>query len=377
MQTAGDQTSRLQLSPSVWFARLVARPGFQKWASRLPIGRAVSEGDGAEIFDILQGFVKSQVLLALIELDILQRLLDQPASAEQLSLSSGVPHDRMEGLLRAGVAMRMLKNRRDGRYILARRGAAILGVPGLLQMISHNRAFYADMGDPVSLLRGEGETHLARFWPYVLGKPDEIPLDVAERYSSLMAETQSLVAQDTLRMANFYGINTLLDIGGGSGAFLKAVLQRYPKMNAMLFDLPEVIPAAHSNFRQSGLESRVSLRPGSFREQPLPDGADAISLIRVLYDHDDKTVSDLLSKAFAALPAGGRLIVSEPMSGGSRPEPAGDIYFSFYTMAMGTGRVRSARRIATMCEAAGFADIKLPRAPRPYVSSAVVCSRMS
>ncbi|MDU9006663.1 methyltransferase [Sedimentitalea todarodis] len=375
MLAAGDQTSRVQLSPSVWFARLVARPGFQKWASRLPIGRAVSERDGAEIFDILQGFVKSQVLLALVEMDILQRLLDQPASAEQLSLSSGVPHDRMEGLLKAGVAMRLLKSRRDGRYILARRGAAILGVPGLPQMISHNRAFYADMGDPVSLLRGVSETHLARFWPYVLGKSDEIPHDVAERYSSLMAESQSLVAQDTLRMVNFGGINTLLDIGGGSGAFLKAVLRKYPKMNAMLFDLPEVIPAARANFGQSGLESRVSLRPGSFREQPLPDGADAISLIRVLYDHDDKTVSDLLSKAFAALPVGGRLIVSEPMSGGSRPEPAGDIYFSFYTMAMGTGRVRSARQIADMCEAAGFADIKLPRAPRPYVSSAVTCSK--
>ncbi len=375
MAAAGDHTPRMQLSPSVWFARLVARPNFQKWASRLPIGRGVARRDGAEIFDILQGFVKSQVLLALVELNILSRLLEGPSAAQQLSLAAGIPHDRMDRLLKAGVALQLLKRRRDGRYALARRGAAILGVPGLAQMISHNRALYADMADPVAFLQGQGETNLAQFWPYVFGDPDGINSDAAVRYSGLMAESQALVAQDTLRMVSLKGVHSLLDIGGGTGAFLTEVLRKSPKINAVLFDLPEVIPAARKHFEQTGLGDRVVLHPGSFRDQPLPSGADAVSLIRVLYDHSDETVSALLSKVFAALPAGGRLIISEPMSGGSRPEPAGDIYFSFYTMAMGTGCVRSASQIAQMCEAAGFVGIKVPRAPRPYISSAVVCAK--
>ena len=119
----------------------------------------------------------------------------------------------------------------------------------------------------------------------------------------------------------------------------------------------------------------MRLTPGSFRDGPLPKGADAISLVRVLYDHADGTVTDLLAKVFEALPPGGRLIVTEPMSGGDRPDVAGDVYFNFYTMAMGTGCVRSAVRIAEMCEGVGFGDVKIPRAPRPYVTSALTCRK--
>lgn len=373
--SAGRSDSGFQLLPSAWFARLVARPGFQRWVGRLPIGKSVARRDGGDIFDILQGFVKSQVLLALVELEILHRLLERPASAGQLGLIAGVSGDRMARLLSAGAAIGLLKRKRDGRYALTRRGAAILGVPGLVQMIRHNRVFYEDMTDPVALLREEMDSKLSQFWPYVFGQSGDVPPEVAERYSSLMSDSQALVAQDTLAMIDFSAINTILDVGGGSGAFLAEVLKRHPKMTALLLDLPEVVPTARECFAAAGLGARVTLCPGSFREGPLPVGMDAISLVRVLYDHDDNTVTALLAKVFAALPAGGQLIVSEPMAGGRRPEVAGDVYFNFYTMAMGTGRVRSAERIAEMCAAAGFEDIRIPRADRPYVTSALVCRK--
>jgi demethylspheroidene O-methyltransferase len=146
-------------------------------------------------------------------------------------------------------------------------------------------------------------------------------------------------------------------------------------MKGILLDLPDVIPAAHRHILESGLENRCQLTSGSFRENDLPKGADAISLIRVLFDHEDEVVADLLRKSCEALPAGGRLIISEPMSGGARPDLAGDVYFSFYTMAMGTGRVRSGKRIAEMCEASGFTRVKLPNAFRPYVTSTLVCRK--
>jgi len=188
-----------------------------------------------------------------------------------------------------------------------------------------------------------------------------------------MAQSQGLVAQDVLRMVPFRESRHLLDIGGGSGAFLAAVAARYPDLRLSLFDLPEVIPAAQGRLTQAGLTGRLTLFPGSFRSDPLPEGADTISLIRVLYDHDDATVTALLAKVHAALPPGGRLIVAEPMAGGASPERAGDVYFAFYTMAMGTGRARSAARIAELCRAAGFADIRIPRSPRPFVTSALSC----
>ncbi len=360
-------------SLSTWFARLIARPDIQDLAGRLPFGRGMARRDGAEIFEILQGFVASQVLVALVELDILKRLLDGPQTAANLALNRGIPTDRMERLLRAAVALKLLRRKRNGSFALARRGAAILGVPGLPAMIQHNQAFYRDMADPVALLRGEDETNLQRFWPYVFGQAPEIEPDVAARYSDLMAQSQVLVAQDTLRMLSLKGVTRLLDVGGGTGVFLSHALRQHPDLQAMLFDLPQVLPAAEGFIARSGLSDRLTFCPGSFRTGDLPEGADAVSLIRVLYDHDDASVVALIEKIFAYLPAGGRLIISEPMAGSSAPDRAGDVYFALYTMAMGTGKARSAREIASICKAAGFADMRIPRAPRPYITSALTC----
>jgi demethylspheroidene O-methyltransferase len=142
-----------------------------------------------------------------------------------------------------------------------------------------------------------------------------------------------------------------------------------------LMDLPEVVPTAKTALGEAGLSSRVELTGGSFREDAPPAGADAISLIRVLYDHEDATVRALLAKVYGALPPGGRLVVSEPMAGGDRPERAGDLYFAFYTMAMGTGRARSQARIAELCAEAGFTDIRTPRPYRPFITSVVTAKR--
>ena len=109
----------------------------------------------------------------------------------------------------------------------------------------------------------------------------------------------------------------------------------------------------------------VSARP----DASLPQGADAISLVRVLYDHGDATVAALLARVRQALPPGGRLILSEPMSGGARPDPATDVYFAVYTLAMGTGRTRSAAELQALLKAQGFATAGKARSLRPFVTS--------
>jgi demethylspheroidene O-methyltransferase len=117
------------------------------------------------------------------------------------------------------------------------------------------------------------------------------------------------------------------------------------------------------------------LHPGDFRTDPLPTGADTISLVRVLYDHPDDRVAALLAKVHAALPSAGMILISEPMSGGARPDPATDIYFAIYTLAMRTGRTRSADEIAGLLQAGGFRDPHSHRGDRPYVTSAVTARR--
>jgi len=152
---------------------------------------------------------------------------------------------------------------------------------------------------------------LAGFWPYVFG--GDVDASVAQTYSDLMAQSQVLVVEDTLRTVSFKGVSRLLDVGGGTGAFLEGVGRAYPALDVTLFDLPPVVPAARARFD--------------------------------LYDHTDETVAALLSKVYAALPDGGRLLVSEPMLGDAKPARAGDAYFALYTLAMGTGKTRSPSQI--------------------------------
>ncbi len=363
--------SRAGRSLGAWVNRLISNPEIQAKFAHLPLFRGAVRRDGAEIFDLVSGFVYSQALFAIVELRLLHRLMDGPKTAADLAPLVAMSSDRLDILLRAGVALGLLKPKRGQRFGLSRKGAALVGVPGLEAMILHHRVLYRDMADPVAMLRGDVETELAGFWPYVFG--GDAPPDEAATYSDLMAQTQGLVAQDVLRATDLKGVTTLMDVGGGSGAFVFAVAAAYPDMAFRILDLPAVVATAEQRIARAGLSGRVTTVPGSFRDQPLPKGADAISLIRVLYDHEDATIEALLAKVFDALPPGGRLIIAEPMSGGDAPDRAGDVYFAFYTMAMRTGRTRSADRIGELCKAAGFANIVAPRPARPFVTSVLHC----
>lgn len=355
--------------------RLLSSRKFQNWAARFPLTKRAVRRDGLDIFDLVAGFCHSQVLAALIELQVLEQLRGGPRASDDLASVCDVPPARMQILLRAGVALGLLRLKRRERFGLARKGAALLGVPGLSEMILHHRILYRDLADPAAFFRGETTTELASFWPYVFGAGAADDPRVAERYSKLMAESQSLVAEDTLSAVNLAGVSSLMDVGGGTGAFLAAVGAKYPRMKLHLFDLQAVVPGARSRFEAAQLAARTTITEGSFRDDPLPRGADAISLVRVLYDHSDDTVRALLRTVYEALPEDGLLLISEPMTGGDRPDRAGDAYFALYTLAMGTGRTRSPDQIAALCVEAGFRNVSATKSARPFVTSCLTARR--
>ncbi|MBL3704316.1 methyltransferase domain-containing protein [Sulfitobacter sp. BDSS02] len=352
-----------------WLYRLIAKPAFQAWAAQNPFTRSISRREGADLFNLVQGFTHSQTLLAVVELRLLHRLYDAPATPSDLARLCDLKEPSMVILLQAAAALRLVKRQKDGHYALARKGAALLGVPGLEEMIRHNRLLYRDLEDPVAFLRGETTPEVAAFWPYVFGEGAAINPKASQEFSRLMADSQALVAQEILSTISLKGIKRLLDVAGGSGVFLSLALRQYPGLITDLFDLPLVIDTART--RLDAHPGRVQFHSGDFRNDPLPTGADAISLIRVLFDHQDDTVRALLRKVHEALPPNGRLIIAEPMSGATRPDPATDVYFAFYTKAMGTGRTRSADEIMTLCAAVGFRGLRNPATHRSYVASVV------
>ena len=368
---AAEPSSAGAVRRARWTTRLMASRRFQRWAARFPFTRGMVRTEGEAMFDLVAGFCHSQILLAFVRLELPQLLLHQEMTLAAISERARMPQDRLRVLLNGAISLNLLRLRKSGYYALTRRGAALAGVPGLMGMIDHHDILYRDLADPVAFFRGEVETELADFWPYVFGAGGAQDPATAARYSQLMADSQVLVAEDTLAMVDFGKAHHVMDVGGGTGAFLSALGQAHPALTLTLFDLPAVAQAAEARFLAASLAKSVNIVPGSFRDDPLPLGADMITLVRVLYDHADDTVAALLRAAYDALPAGGRIVVSEPMTGGAAPQRAGDAYFALYCMAMRTGRARSAAEIAALLTAAGFTGLRTQSPRRAYITSVV------
>ena len=103
------------------------------------------------------------------------------------------------------------------RIFLARRGALILSLPGMMELIDHHSILYEDLLDPISFFRGEKETKLSKFWPYVFGKAKSLDNADVSRYSDLMSKSQFMVARDTIASIKVSKGTKWLDVGGGRG----------------------------------------------------------------------------------------------------------------------------------------------------------------
>ena len=360
-----------------WLAtrdRLVSSQRFQRWASAFPLTRPFARRRARELFDLCAGFVYSQVLLACVRLKLFDLLHDSPLDARTLSLKLGLAPEATARLLAAAESLRLIEQRSDGRYGLGVLGAALVGNPGVVAMIEHHSLLYADLGDPVALLRGERDsTQLGRYWAYA-GNRDAAALaaDEVADYSDLMAASQPLVTREILAAYPLHRHRRLLDVGGGDGSFVCAVAAEVPTLELQLFDLPAVAERAVSRFAQAGLAQRARAFGGDFRTDPLPAGADLITLVRVLFDHPDETVLALLRAVRRAMPENGTLLIAEPMAGTSGAEPMGAAYFGFYLMAMGKGRSRSPADFERLLSAAGFTGMRVIPTPSPLQTGLLV-----
>jgi len=357
-QQPSDRRLRLVSRWQALRDRLLASPDFRHRALAFAPTRWIARRRAAALFDLVAGFVYSQVLYACVRLDLFKVLAVAPLSAIHIAPCIDLPIDSALRLLDAAVALKLLERRSAGRYGLGPLGAAMVDNAAVLAMVEHHAALYADLRDPIALLRGQlGE--LAGYWPYAM---EQMPAALAPRqvaeYSELMAASQPLVADEILEAYGLQRHRCLLDVGGGEGGFLATAGRRHPRLRLMLFDLPAVTQRAATRFETAGMADRVTLHGGDFLRDALPRGADVISLLRVVHDQDDAGMRRLLAAAFDALPPGGVLLLGEPMAATPGSQPMGDAYFGIYLLAMGRGRPRSAAQLTQALVETGFVAVR-------------------
>ena len=367
--------------PLSWHDRLLglrdsilANSSFQRFAGTFALTRPIARRRAGALFDLCAGFVYSQILQACVRLKLFDHLAEGPISAVDLSSRLSLSADAATLLLDAAVSLRLAQRRSGDRYGLGPLGAALMGNPGVVAMIEHHAMLYGDLADPVALLRGKaGSGQLASYWAYARGdEPASLGHDAVAPYTALMSASQPMIAQQILNAYSFRGHRCLLDVGGGDGAFLSAVAAQTPKLRCVLFDLPAVADQASKRFRTEGLSSRAVAIGGSFLTDRLPEGADVVSLVRVIHDHEDDHVMALLRAVHRCVGDNGTLVIAEPISGVRGTEPIGDAYFAFYLRAMGSGRPRTFARLREMLEAAGFSGVELRPAGMPLLTSVII-----
>ena len=303
--------------------------------------------------------------------DIARRHWEAAGLADRIDLSE----EATLTLLRAGRALMLTEEVEPGRWMLGEQGAVLAADEGAQAMIRHHALLYADLADPVALLRSDRKqaTALSRYWSYAgaLHGAAEAGRDTAE-YSQLMAASQHFVADQVLASVKFPAGARLLDVGGGHGAFLSRMGEAFPSLHLGLFDLPEVAGEGGALLAGRFAEDRVSAHPGNFFEDPIPTGYDVVSLVRILHDHDDAPVARLLENIHSSLAPGGRLMIAEPMARAPGAEGMGEAFFGMYLWAMGSGRARSAQELSEMLRAAGFRRTRFVSTPQPVNASIIV-----
>lgn len=351
-----------------WIAlrnRVIGSPRFQRLAARNPLLRPVARRRSAALFDLVAGFVYSQVLQAVVEAGLLDQIGDNAVGTADLAKACQLSPAAMERLLRAAAALDLVQGVGEDCWMLGEQGAALRSNRGAQAMIRHHRLLYRDLSEPLALLRDNrtSPTALSTFWAYGTQAVD------AAEYSMLMAQSQEMVADQVLATGVLDRCGSLLDVGGGHGIFAGKVRAHYPAVRLGVFDLPEVIAqvAAHHPDRAT-----IAAHPGNFFTDPIPHGYDCVSLVRILHDHDDDQALILLRAIRAALGPNGRLVVAEPMAGAIGGERMGDAYFGLYLWAMNSGRPRRAEETGALLRQAGFSAWRQVSTGLPVVTSLIV-----
>lgn len=377
-----------RLSDNVFNRRnaLLRSTKFQRWAGAFPLTRRISMHQAGAVFDIVAGFVYSQILLACVQLKVLDLLANGPLTQRQLMDRTGLNEGAAFTLLEGACALKLLERRSpvagEPRFGLGWRGAPLVGNKPVLSMIEHHATLYADMRDPVALLKRRSfDTAMAKYWPYTDVANDEdsrLTRQVAA-YSELMAASHPFVANEIFGAFSFSDVKSVLDVGGGEGEFVARLAKQAPHLRLTTFDLPGVAARARARFAADGIGDRASAVGGSFFDDALPTGFEIVTLNRVLHDHDDEHALRLLRAVRAATlrtatSSGGRLLLTEPMADTPGAEAMGHAYFGMYLWAMGRGRSRSAQTITAMLKSVGFTHIKELKTSIPLQARMLIAS---
>lgn len=177
--------------------------------------------------------------------------------------------------------------------------------------------------------------------------------DAAAVFNQAMTSASAIFNPAIVFAYDFSSLNTLVDIGGGQGAFLAAILQANPHLNGIVYDLPPVVAGAKPYLEQLGLQQRCQPVGGSFLES-VPEGGDAYIMKNTMTNWDDDHAVQILKNCYRAMPPGGKLLlVQSVIVPGNEPNLGKFTDLEMLLVTSG-GHERTAAEFEAILNLAGF-----------------------
>lgn len=300
----------------------------------------------ALIVELAHGAMSTHILGALARLDIAEHLAAGPRSLADLAAATRTEPELLDRLLRAATVLGLVERAPAGLVTITEAGACLRAGPGSL------RDFALMLSAPGQLrplelltdaLRGKpvAEAALGQpIWDYYRDHPDE-----GAAFAGAMSGVSATIAGQVAETAEVGGCRRIVDVGGGHGTLLRALLTSAPQAQGVVLDLPEVVRIAPA-------AERIEFIAGDFMTS-VPAGADLYVLSHVLHDWDDNAARRILAAVRRAAPGHARLLIVEAVLA-DEPGPLTPEILSLHVLVMGGGGERRRDQFRQLLDSAGW-----------------------
>ncbi len=300
----------------------------------------------ARVLDLAHGAAHTHILGALARLRIADHVADQPRSVADLASATGAVPDRLGRLLRAATVLGLVQQTAAGMITMTEVGACLRTGPGSLRdfaLMLSAPGQLRPLEQLVEAVRGgsAADAALGRpLWEYYREHPDE-----GAAFAGAMSGVSAMIAGQVAAAADVAGAGRIVDVGGGHGTLLRALLATAPQAEGEVLDLPEVVAAAPP-------AERIQFTGGDFLAS-VPAGGDVYVLCHVLHDWDDPDAQRILDVCRQAASGASRLLIVEAVLA-DQPGPVMPELLDVHMMVMSGGRERSRGQYGQLLDAAGW-----------------------
>lgn len=304
------------------------------------------------LMEVIAAFMGSRAILTASELDLFTYLHRNPATARETAEVLGLDTRATARLLDCLVSLGLLE-KTDPTYRTTDPGAFFSSdhPQTVLPMALHLNRQWRLWSDLTEAVRQGGRKDLAA--------GAEFHGEDQKHFIAAMHVAGRELAREIASSFDASRFEKLLDIGGASGSYTIAFLEKNPRLKAVLFDLPEVIPLAEERIRSEGFRDRVELVAGDFYQDELPNGCDLALLSAIIHQNGPEENEALYRKIRRALRPGGTLLIRDYIMDPSRTKPTGGAFFAL-NMLVSTrrGDTYTLEEVQKSLERAGYRDVR-------------------